>query len=209
MPGPACVKLHRPVSTWTLEPQPPPARDTVVARVAHGGGTVTRLRFLTELATEPGLRAALTAQLRAAPYPAFAWETPALGKDTLALPAEVAIVDSPALARASADPAPFAEQLAAASDDIATFPNLGKDAILVVPQPRAAPRSTHLAEFVRTAPDAVVDALWKSVGLAVKRRLGSKPLWVSTAGLGVSWLHVRLDDRPKYYRHHAYTNPAA
>ena len=35
---------------------------------------------------------------------------------------------------------------------------------------------------------------------------GDMPLWVSTAGLGVSWLHVRLDARPKYYRHDAYTD---
>ncbi|MGI9175867.1 MAG: DUF6940 family protein [Rhodothermales bacterium] len=24
-------------------------------------------------------------------------------------------------------------------------------------------------------------------------------MWLSTAGGGVSWLHVRLDSRPKYY----------
>jgi hypothetical protein len=30
-------------------------------------------------------------------------------------------------------------------------------------------------------------------------RLGAKPVWLSTAGGGVSWLHVRLDDQPKYY----------
>jgi uncharacterized protein DUF6940 len=28
--------------------------------------------------------------------------------------------------------------------------------------------------------------------------------WVSTAGMGVPWLHVRLDTRPTYYRHAAY-----
>ena len=31
--------------------------------------------------------------------------------------------------------------------------------------------------------------------------LGSQPLWLSTAGGGVDWLHMRLDKRPKYYRH--------
>ena len=25
------------------------------------------------------------------------------------------------------------------------------------------------------------------------------PAWVSTSGLGVSWLHIRIDTRPKYY----------
>jgi len=37
-------------------------------------------------------------------------------------------------------------------------------------------------------------------------RLADTPLWLSTAGLGVSWLHVRLDTRPKYYRHRVYAS---
>jgi len=39
----------------------------------------------------------------------------------------------------------------------------------------------------------------ESVAEAMTRRIGVKPVWLSTAGAGVSWLHVRLDDRPKYY----------
>ena len=31
------------------------------------------------------------------------------------------------------------------------------------------------------------------------------PTWVSTAGGGVAWLHVRLDSAPKYYTHRPYT----
>ena len=34
---------------------------------------------------------------------------------------------------------------------------------------------------------------------AMVQRVGIKPVWLSTAGAGVSWLHVGLDDRPKYY----------
>ncbi len=40
-------------------------------------------------------------------------------------------------------------------------------------------------------------------------RLNSKPVWLSTAGAGVSWLHVRLDDKPKYYGHAPYRIPPA
>jgi hypothetical protein len=32
-------------------------------------------------------------------------------------------------------------------------------------------------------------------------RHGPRPLWLSTAGGGVDWVHMRLDDQPKYYRH--------
>jgi len=33
----------------------------------------------------------------------------------------------------------------------------------------------------------------------VRQRLGERRLWISTAGGGVAWLHVRLDSSPKYY----------
>jgi hypothetical protein len=62
----------------------------------------------------------------------------------------------------------------------------------------------HLAAFVRGAPAEQREALWRTVGDALSRRLGAKPVWLSTAGAGVSWLHVRLDDRPKYYGHAPY-----
>jgi hypothetical protein len=35
------------------------------------------------------------------------------------------------------------------------------------------------------------------------------PLWVSTSGLAVPWLHLRLDARPKYYGFEPYKRPEA
>jgi hypothetical protein len=35
-------------------------------------------------------------------------------------------------------------------------------------------------------------------------RIGEAPVWLSTAGMGVAWLHVRLDSRPTYYGHRPY-----
>ena len=35
----------------------------------------------------------------------------------------------------------------------------------------------------------------------MQQRVSASPLWLSTAGMGVSWLHLRLDSRPKNYRH--------
>jgi hypothetical protein len=76
---------------------------------------------------------------------------------------------------------------------------------MVVPCPVAdADAYGHLAAFVRLAPEVQRHALWQSVGGAMARRVGTKPVWLSTAGAGVSWLHVRLDDRPKYYGFAAY-----
>ena len=32
----------------------------------------------------------------------------------------------------------------------------------------------------------------------------AKPVWLSTSGMGVAWLHFRLDQRPKYYTYRAF-----
>lgn len=119
---------------------------------------------------------------------------------------EFVLLDSPSLAAIPAEDA-FAKYFdsAAMKRGVVEFPNLGKDAILVVPCPQApASAYGHLAAFVREAPDAQRHALWKLVGEAMERRLGKEPVWLSTAGAGVPWLHVRLDDRPKYYGYAAY-----
>jgi hypothetical protein len=134
-----------------------------------------------------------------APYAAFRWETPALTTATVARPFEFVLLDSPTLARRP-DPAAFAEHFGEAEADVIAFHNLGGDAILVVPCPVvAASAYGHLAAFVRLAPAQQQHALWQRVGAEMARRVGTKPVWLSTAGAGVSWLHVRLDDQPKYY----------
>jgi hypothetical protein len=188
--------------TWRIEPLGPETFG-----IATSDGPASRAAFFVALANDRSLRMVLTETLRASPHAAFAWETPALSAATAERDAAFAILDSPALARVAPDPAPFASQLANC-DRVATFANLGGDAVLIVPSPRAAPAAAHLSVFVRTAPADVIDDLWCAVGDAVARTRATKtdPLWVSTAGLGVHWLHVRLDDRPKYYRHRAFTN---
>jgi hypothetical protein len=141
-----------------------------------------------------------------APYEAFRWETPAITSKNSQRPFEFVLLDSPGLARRP-EPEAFEAQFGAAKPgELAVeFPNLGKDAVLVVPC-RLGPHSAygHLAAFVRQAPAAQQHALWSLVGRAMERRLSDKPVWLSTAGAGVSWLHVRLDDRPKYYGHGPY-----
>ena len=153
-------------------------------------------------------RSRFTDHLAAAPYRAFRWETPATTADTLTRPFEFVIVDSPEIDRRP-DPDSFADHFVgdAPEDDpgIVTFPNLGRNAILVVPCPVAPAKAyTHLAAFVRGAPDRQRHAFWQAVAGAMLARVGDRPVWLSTAGGGVAWLHVRLDDSPKYYRHRPY-----
>ncbi|MCU0876528.1 MAG: hypothetical protein MUF06_01880 [Pirellulaceae bacterium] len=154
--------------------------------------------------SDPAFCRQFSGLLAESPYDAFRWETPAVNTATLSQPFEFVILDSPELER-DAEPAAFAEHFGDSAAEVVTFANLRGDATLVVPTPRAASATyVHLAAFVRGAPESQQDALWQAVGGALARRIGQQPVWLSTAGAGVAWLHVRLDDRPKYYGHAPY-----
>ena len=158
---------------------------------------------------DAGFRSLFNALLADTPYAAFRWETPAITTDSTSQPFEFVLLDSPGLARRP-DTEAFAEHFANAKAGVVVFRNLGRDAIMVVPSPVAKPAAYgHLAAFVRLAPESQRHSLWQSVGEAMAARIGDKPVWLSTAGAGVSWLHVRLDDRPKYYGYGPYTQSRA
>lgn len=138
-------------------------------------------------------------------FSAFKWETPAVTDASRAQSFEFVLLDSPGLARAP-DPSAFAEHFRSdPHSEVLAFANLGGDATLVVPRPLGLETAYgHLAAFVRHAPEAQRRQLWRVIAEAMQRRVCDRPVWLSTAGEGVSWLHVRLDDRPKYYEFAAY-----
>jgi hypothetical protein len=154
---------------------------------------------------DPEFRSFFNGVLAEAPFRAVRWETPAVTRATVEHPFEFTLLDCPGL-RIRANPAPFARHIEGAPlGAVITFANLGGDALLVVPTPRGPANAYgHLAAFVRTAPEEQRHALWQQVAGAMGRRLGDRPVWLSTAGDGVAWLHIRLDDRPKYYWHGPY-----
>ncbi|NBB94088.1 MAG: hypothetical protein GVY32_13065 [Gammaproteobacteria bacterium] len=151
----------------------------------------------------PALAEAFGAALAELPFAAFRWETPAMTGHRLDTVFECVAVDDPSLDVAP-DPSPFSEHL---RDDrsVVRFPNLGGDAVMVVPCRRSREAAySHVAAFCRHAPGDQQQALWREVAEAMIERLGDRPVWLNTAGAGVAWLHVRLDDRPKYYAHAPY-----
>ena len=141
-------------------------------------------------------------------YAAFYWELPALTGARLGDDAEFVLIDAPALATTKSDPMPFQSRFDEVPDeDVLVFPNLGGDALLIVPRPVFALNAyPHLAAFLRYAPAAQVQALWQRTAEAVYQNVTTEPQWLSTAGLGVAWLHIRIDTRPKYYSHVPYTH---
>jgi uncharacterized protein DUF6940 len=181
------------------------ARGSVI-RVEREGNPVMFAHVLRGWRDDPGFRTFFTDLLAQAPYEAFRWETPSITADLADRPFEFALLDSPELV-VEPDPRAFAEHFrdGVGQNDVLSFPNLNHDAILVVPR-RLTHESAyaHLAAFVRDAPESQRHLLWKAIGELMMRQLGPRPIWLSTAGAGVPWLHVRLDQRPKYYCHAPY-----
>lgn len=138
-------------------------------------------------------------------FAAFRFETPPVTASTVRRQFEFVLLDSPALQQ-RADPHSFAEHFGSAGETgVAVFPNVGGDAVLIAPSPSASPSCyAHVAAFVRGAPQWQQQTLWRTVAEAMAARVGMRPVWLSTAGAGVAWLHVRLDDRPKYYGYDPY-----
>ena len=143
------------------------------------------------------------------PFPAFRWETPPITIAAAKRPFEFVLLNSPELVRAPERSA-FAEHFAVApSAGVVAFTNLGSDAIMVVPCPDDSTSDYgHLAAYLRNSSASQQHALWELVGAEMQRRISTKPVWLSTAGGGVAWLHVRLDDRPKYYGYEPYRHAA-
>ncbi|MGI9168782.1 MAG: DUF6940 family protein [Caulobacteraceae bacterium] len=152
-------------------------------------------------------RALLLAELAAAPHPAFFWELPPIAKRDLGAPFEYVTLPAPELHTAPADPRAFADELAAGppGQTVTAFANLSGDATLIAPRPLGRSDAYgHLAAFVRGAPATQQHALLALTASEARRVLSDAPLWISTSGLGVFWLHIRLDSEPKYYAHAPY-----
>jgi hypothetical protein len=139
------------------------------------------------------------------PFPAFRWETPMISQRSVDRDFEFVLIDSPDLI-VEPDQLTFQEHFSLeAGKEIVVFENINRDAVLVVPIPILENSDySHLAAFLRNAPNNQSHALCRVIGETVDSRIGERPIWLSTAGGGVAWLHVRLDCRPKYYRHAAY-----
>ena len=139
---------------------------------------------------------------------AFYWELPPLTASSLDADAEFVLVEAPMLAGIPPERAPFAGHFhRRPGEEVVVFPNLGSDVVLVVPCPRGPDANyPHLAAFLRGAGREQVRALWRRTAREVLLRTGERPVWLSTAGGGVAWVHIRLDSRPKYYSHRPYRN---
>lgn len=133
-------------------------------------------------------------------FEAFLWENKPMSKTNMDQTYEYSLVKNTYLAGISPDQQTFREYFEPDQQAV-TFPNLGGDAQLIAPCPRQSTDCySHIGSFVRNAPDEQQDAMWRIAGEQMLAMIDKDPRWLSTNGLGVSWLHMRIDRRPKYYQ---------
>lgn len=181
-----------------------PEENVTLYKLEQDGKQLSFRETIAAMETSPEFGQFLTGLLQKSPYKAFFWEVKPVNEQTLDQPFEFVLVNSPMLANLKADSSPFDEYLEEGAE-VVSFSNLRGDARLVVPVDISRPANyCHLADFVRKAPAEQVEKFWQRVALEYKNTIGEKTKWLSTSGLGVYWLHVRIDSTPKYYRYQAY-----
>lgn len=137
----------------------------------------------------------------------FYWEHPSLTTKTLDAPYECMVIGTTHFNRREVDTTSFSGHLHK-PEPVVVFDNLGRNARLVVPTLKSDPEHyKHMGAFTSFAPKDQVHCVFNSLGKSVLEEVNKgKPIWLSTAGLGVIWLHIRLDTVPKYYKTKTYKN---
>ena len=191
---------------YSAETLPGMRRGTVGFKILRDGQLLSYSQFLKCVQDNASFREFYTGLLCEVPFDAFRWETRPLSSKTAGDPFEFVLVDSPELER-PANRSDFQQHFNGCESEqqVVTFMNLGRNARLVVPCPTGNDAVySHLASFLRGGPPKQILRLWQETGAAMTLAVQDDPLWLSTAGGGVAWLHVRIDKRPKYYAHKPY-----
>lgn len=138
-------------------------------------------------------------------FDAFYWEHPVIGLETINHSYRCAIIESSSLSKVKANFTPFSDKFDSNSI-VVSFSNLKNDAILLVPNPHVVDdfSLSSIAEVVRSNNESLIDELWRRVGESVEKTYSFRDVYLSTAGNGVYWCHIRLDSRPKYYKNSHY-----
>ena len=149
-------------------------------------------------------RSFFIAELQKCPFEAYFWEVKPVTNNNIAANFEFVLINSTILPQIVANKFDFLAHFNN-EETVVSFANLNGDAQLIVPTDISNNKNyPHLAQFVRNAPIHQVEKLWQVVGQQYAALIHEQPKWLSTAGLGVSWLHIRIDSMPKYYKHKEY-----
>ncbi|CAG8764006.1 12329_t:CDS:1 [Dentiscutata erythropus] len=132
---------------------------------------------------------------------AYFWECPPVSKESTNKPFEFVVTKSKQLSYIKQDYSSFKEKIIEdLNKDVFSFSNLGKDATLIIPKPCHDLDYKNLSNFTINAPKEQQIKFWQEVANKLTENLEfGTSKWLSTNGLGVHYLHVRIDDKPKNY----------
>lgn len=163
-----------------------------------GGSQLSFRQAIDGWKTNGEFRSFYTSLLTSSPFTAAFWETPPLTSAQLDAPYEFVLVKADALESVRADQHTFQEHFRAGKR-VVVFDNIRGDSRLVSPTPNGSSDYAHLLSFLRSAPEAQAHAFWETIASEFGASVGEETKWLSTSGLGIYWVHARIDPRPKYY----------
>lgn len=118
---------------------------------------------------------------------------------------ECCVIISPDLDNLDVDPVTFSKYFTG-KNDIVSFFNLDKSSILISPKSDGK-NYKHLYSFLVNSTKDKIAELWYLVSKEAKKLVDSGTnVWISTSGYGVGWLHIRIDQKPKYYKFYRDSN---
>jgi len=139
---------------------------------------------------------------------AYFWECVPVSSSTVNKEFEFVITKSEELNNITQNYSEFQEYIDMNFDcKVASFLSLNKNATLIIPIPKQQVNYKNLKEFVANASLEQWEELWQKVGEKMEESLlnaGDAPRWLSTSGLNVHYLHVRINNSPKHYSHEEY-----
>ena len=116
---------------------------------------------------------------------------------------EFIIINCPDLLKCTSDSSKFKAHFD--EDELtAVFENLNGDAVLISPVDHGSEDFGHLSTFLSSASNDQLNDLLIALGEIAGANLGNENIYINTSGLGVPWLHFRIDDEPKYYQFETY-----
>lgn len=156
------------------------------------------------LENDESFRTKFVDTLNSVPFKAYNIEFPPIKIENINRSFEFVIVNAPALLSQETNSADFKEHFN--SDELtAVFENLNGDAILISPTPEGDKDFGHLNNFLKNASaQKIADFLVALAEITESNLKNEEPVWLNTSGLGVAWLHFRIDDAPKYFQYEPY-----
>ncbi|MBI1182799.1 hypothetical protein GC194_00910 [bacterium] len=190
--------------TWIYETTPLNGVDGMMVHIKEEGYALSFDEVLGLLENDETFRSSLIDFLKNLPFEAFNIEMPPINVEKVNRPFEFVIINTQALLRMERDTETFKSYFAG-EPYTAVFENRGGDALLISPVPQSpSDNFVHLAPFLREAHAPQLHDFLVALSEITSANLGNENLWINTSGLGVGWLHLRLDDSPKYYQYKPY-----